>query len=84
MLQTLTTYIDEKGGADWLSSFLGGGTRFCGLFWVVEADCGGGVVIDGSHVLVGFDVAALSTMVVVVVVGRQTMCIVCLLFVMPN
>ena len=41
------------GGADCLSLFLGGGSRFRGLFWVVEADCGGGVVIDGSRVLVG-------------------------------
>ena len=101
------------GGADWLSSFLGGGSHFRGLFWVVEADRGGGVVIDGSRVLVGLvawhshvvvvlvgvgcertagslvavgsggDVVALLTMVVVVV-GRQTMCIVCLLFVVPN
>ena len=39
-------------GADCLSLFLGGG-GFCGLFWVVEADCGGGVVINGSRVLVG-------------------------------
>ena len=102
------------GGADWLWSFLGGGSRFRGLFWVVEADRGGGVVIDGSHVVVGLvawcshvvvvlvgvgcertagslvavgsggDVVVLLTMVVVVVVGRQTMCIDCLLFVVPN
>ena len=40
----------------------------------------------GSLVAVGSGgvVAALSTMVVVVVGGRQTMCIVCLLFVVPN
>ena len=55
------------GGADWLSLFLGGGSHFHGLFWVVEADRGGGIVIDGSHVLVGL--VAWHSHIVVVLVG---------------